>query len=233
MAGCSQWPRAAHLPAEDPERNNSSIDPRTLIELDWLERGESEPNDQPNEGNSASFEFGSAYIISAVLEGVGWSTVAIPTELSDPECASTGVRSPIEGDYLADVDVYEVQTLQTGTLCATLEVDLDALQDPTECDEYGYGGDLLVFELDACGIPGAPLTNARGDILGFGIGGPRAEWGVNVSELKAYAILVGGFCPNAPETPVAYQLGISMVPPKPDGSPALCPLLPAPPPVLP
>ena len=197
-----------------------------MIELAWNQRTEAEPNDQPNEGNSASFEQGSAFMMSGVLEGIGWSTASEAAVLTDDACGATGSRSPIEGDYLADVDVYEVQALEEGTLCARLEVDFATLTDMSECDDYGYGGDLLLFELDECGIPGPPLPNARGDMLGFGVGGAVAEWAFNVEESRAYAILVGGFCPNAPEVPVGYRLGISMMPPNPDGSPALCPLLP-------
>ncbi len=135
-------------------------------------------------------------------------------------CGSEGDRSPLaQGDYLGDVDIFVVETAESGTLCATASIAV-----PDDGTERGW--DLILYELDACSVPVSLVAGADDLPLGLGRAGPVVEWSHNVPALSRYAVLLAGFLPNDLDAPFPYELGITMVPAHPDGGPALCPFLP-------
>lgn len=218
VTGCAEWPRFDHLP---DEAGSHAIDtpPGALVSVEWVDLDEPvpDPGDHPD-GDALPLALlgpGGGVRVQGTLEGLGWSDVSRPRRIWNLDCAdSEGYRSPLgSGDYLGDVDPLLVEVTAEGTLCAAVEF-----------DRSDIGWDLVVFPLDACSIPGAPLEGADGGILGFGLGGARGGFG-EVVKAGRYAVQLAAYDPYEPETALSYLLGVSVVPKAADGRPSLCPLL--------
>jgi hypothetical protein len=206
LGGCGAWPRHASLPdAGDPVP--SDVDPRGSIEVD-LADVVATPTTQPPGELLPELSLGEGFVLAGVLEGIGWNDVAEPAELFDEDCGTTGSRSPglVPGDWAADVHAYAVTTRVAGRLCATLSA-----------GDTNTGFDLLLWEVDACGIPVA-LREADGTAIGLGQVGPTVEWSTSVASGDRFSLLVAGYAPNRLQTPTPYDLTVSLVP---DGT--LCP----------
>ncbi len=215
LAGCSEWPRLAHLPdAGDPV--DAAIASSDLVEVTWTVQSEGAvDNDQPVGAGVTPLPLGhgAGLILEGTLDGVGWADALVPEVLTDPDCgADEGTRSPLaQGDYLGDVDFYLLEIPQDGTLCVRARTDQDSV-----------GWDLVPQPVNACGIPLGPLLDDDGEPVGVNLGGASAGYAVNVAPGR-YVLGFAGYAPNDPDLVVDYALAVSIVQPLRDGSPGVCP----------
>lgn len=219
----------ANLEDPDPDLVDAAVDPRSLFELEWgfSGEGEAEGNEQPGAPTGAAY-VSTARLIEGTLEGIGWANGGEPRLIEGPECGSTGTRSPAldSGDYIGDVDVFNITMLEDGHFCARLMID-----EESAIEERGW--DMLLFPLDACDVPLSPVTEQTGvggeppAPLGFSFGGSTIDWSHPVRTGESYAVLVAGFVPNDPDVVIPYQLGLSLIASPPDEREVLCPLLPS------
>ena len=132
-----------------------------------------------------------------------------------PACGSQGQWSPSEnGFYTGDVDTIAF-TAPAAALCVRGLV--------PEGERFGW--DLLVFPIDACGVPGAPLADSAQAIYGLDRGGVSYGYGVVVPAGR-YVVLWASYDPDEPAAVLGYEVGISAVRPDALGGIDLCPLLP-------
>jgi len=217
-SGCSEWPRSTHLdgtelslPADEDARG-------AVNTPQWLDVQEIEPNDQPTQVRVyVDVLLGQGFQLTGALDGSGWFENGVPEPLVSEACGSSGDRGPLaSGDYLADVDFFAFIPAEDAVLCASGEVGTDA-----------YGWDMLLFEIDVCGIPVALRQDPTwpDGLLGFGRGGALQEWGTPVYAGVHYALMIAAYHPNAVDETVPYAAQISLQPKGPNGTTALCPLL--------
>jgi hypothetical protein len=211
--GCAGWPRHANLPVQDENLVLAGTDPRTLFNPTWTDVAEAEDNDVPALAQRASLQLSVGTVWTGRLDGTGWWDDAVPEPIEGEDCGSTGVRSPMPGDYIGDVDFYAFTVAEAGQLCAR------AL-----AGDETFGWDMALFPIDECGVPGPAI--AAGDApLGVDLGGSTG-WGT-VVEPGDYAVLFAAYFPNDLEATLDYQLGVALVnPTEAEGAP-LCPLLPS------
>lgn len=212
---CAEWPRVAHVPdATDPLP--AGADPGDLVDLTWTVQSEGAvDNDQPNgDGLTAQpVVRGAGVVVEGSLDGVGWADTLVPLALSDDNCpGTTGTRSPLPaGDYLGDVDFFLVRVDASGTLCASVEVDADAV-----------GWDLAPQSVDPCGTPLGVLNGPDDAPVGVDLGGRAGGWALNVGP-GTYALGFAGYSPNDVDLAVGYRLAVAMVQPRSDGTEGVCP----------
>jgi len=219
VTGCADWPRFDHLPGDDGSLS-SDVPPGSLVDVDWTELTEPDPDpgDLPHASGhpSATLHAGRGALLTGTLEGLGWSDEAVAETLTDDDCpGAEGRRSPLpQGDYLGDVDYLVVELPDAATLCAEVRLEVDHV-----------GWDVIAWPIDACGIPGDPLQDATGGVLGADLGGAGGGFGA-VVEAGRYAVTLAAYDPYDPEAELPYTLGVAAVPVGPDGRPGACPLLP-------
>lgn len=206
---CGSWPRHAHLP-DAGDTTPVGGDPRSAIEISWQSTPSADV-DQPPGLDLGALAPESGLLVAGELLGAGWSDGAMPVQLSSAACGSSGTRAPIAGDYRADVDVVGFVVPDGGTLCVSAGVGASDL-----------GFDLLLFEIDACGVPVRLVEGDDGSPLGFGGVGPSIRWSANVDGPSTWAVLLAGYAPNDDTTSFPYELGISLR----EAHDALCPLRP-------
>jgi hypothetical protein len=213
---CSGWPLYSDLPEVDEDAMEAPADPRNLIDLEWEYADEPTESDDPTLITPQALEMDDATVFSGQLNGTGWHDEAVPREFSNAPCSeATGPRTPFdEGDYVADVDYHVLMAADGGQLCAEVLV-----------SDQTIGWDLLLVELDDCGVP-VDFAMTGEDLLGYGMGGPGGGWGAVVEAEVHYAVLLAGYYPNDLEHQVDYDLGLSLVSPTSSGGLGLCPLLP-------
>jgi hypothetical protein len=225
---CSGWPAYVGDDHEDTETLAPGEDPRRLVDIDWETLSEAELED-PIEGvttdNPATLpdsplEAMEGVVLSGTLDGIGWNSGLEPLQIATfcEDELQTVARDPGQpGDWTGDVDfirfsVAEATSAAALTLCARASF--------TEAD---IGIDLLLYRLDPCGLPGAPLT-LNGAVLGSGLYGEAVEWKAPLSEPGDYAIGLAGYLSPEPDASYDYVLGVSLVPSA--GGFEICPLLP-------
>lgn len=215
FGACSEWPRYNHLPAEG-DLYPATQDPRTLFDVQWSAATEADPNDSPLDVVDATLAMGQGTQITGQITGTGWYDDATAAPIEHPDCSgSVGTRSPLgTGDYIGDVDFFAFEVTEPGLLCARL------LTDPPT-----FGWDLVLFPVDSCNIPGAPIS-ADGVVLGVDQGGAEGGWGTPIEAPGTYVVMAAAYYPNNLEAVVDYELGVALVHPDPDGGSILCPVLP-------
>ena len=219
LAGCDAWPRYNNLPEGDTDALPSSVDPRLLFSVTWTEQDEQEPNDSPDEAEQISLtatNVGAVY--QATAEGIGWASGMNPEVVESEECGSSGeLTAGVDpGSWLGDVDTYRVTMTRSGVLCARAVVD-----DP-EASTIGW--DLLLFQLDACGVPLAAMYEGDGDVVGFGDGGAEGGWRLEL-DAGTYLALFAPYSPDDLDRSFDYRIGFSLLELH-EGDEPLCPLLP-------
>lgn len=219
VLGCAEWPRVANVP-ESGDIAKAGVQPGDLVEIVWESESEGGiDNDLPTSVDlgQQTLEAGVGRVYAGTLDGIGWADGLVPAELTDSNCpGSSGTRSPLgTGDYLEDVDFVVVDVPTSGTLCAAVQV--------TSGDTVGW--DLVPQPLDPCRIPLGPLL-ADGSTVGVDLGGASGGWGVNV-EPGPVAIGFAGYAPNDETLQLTYELAVSLVQPRKDGSPGVCPTHPS------
>ena len=205
LCGCGGWPLWANLP-EDEAGWPAQEDPRASVEVEWTSWSAPDVSQPP--GATVPLDAGGV-LIEGELRGVGWSDTATPAPLSGPEgCPADGVRSPLPGDWIGDVDVYEVSVTRPGRLCVRADV-----------GDAETGIDLIAWRLE-CGVP-VSLVGDGDEPLGLGQAGPVVGWSAEVAEGDHLSLILASYAPNEETRSLPYQLGVVLV----DG--ALCPLLPS------
>lgn len=214
-AGCSQWPRYDHLPPADGAVP-STTDPRTLVQLSWTTVNEVERNDDPRDASETSLARSAGLVIHGSLDGTGWYDGAVAETFTDESCGSSGTIIPVEpGDYAADVDITRLDVADDGTLCARAIVGSDS-----------HGWDLLLVEVDACGVPIGPVTGEDGGPLGVNLGGAEGGWWHDVTAGQRFAVVFAAYYPTDLDVDLAYSLGLSLLSPRDGDGEPVCPLLP-------
>lgn len=221
LAGCG-WPRYSNLP-DDSDVFDAADDPRGLVDATWTEMNESAllaaegaDNGDPRNVTPTSLDALEGLQVAGSLRGIGWnSTFDAPTLQADG--CDDASRSPGgDGDWSGDVDfvVVDVGEATNATLCAHVVMD-----DPD------LGWDLLLYPLDACGLPRAPLTDPNGGgLLGLLSQGATGGWRAPVESGQRYGVLLAGYDAAEPVAEYDYHLGVALV----TGAEGreLCPLLP-------
>lgn len=228
LAACGPWPRYADLD-DDPDIIDPSVDPRSLVEIDWeqVEGDELLVRAGANSSNPTNIvprELGAlqGVQVTSSLRGIGWDSSFEPLVMQ-ATCGGEPVEVPRdpgrEGDWTGDVDFVRVDISADSepvSLCAR------ALIGGDHPDQIGF--DLLLYPLDDCGLPAEP-TLLTEEPLGADRAGPVGEWRTPVAPGASYGVLIAGFtAPDALQTE-PYTLGLSLVP-QADGE-VLCPYLPA------
>lgn len=204
LGACNGWPAWQHL---DPPSGAvpADEDPRADVDVTW---SPTDANGDPQPpGHRVDLTEG-AVLVTGTLRGVGWSDAARPVLLGNPACGHEGVRPPIEGDWLGEVEVFEVVS-PGGRLCVRLAA-----------GDAETGLDLLVARLDPCGVPVGwwPVDDDPGGLGGVG---PVIGWSTEVPADVHVSVIVAAYAPTDLARTVPFTLGISA----PDGD--LCPLLPS------
>lgn len=223
-SACSSWPRYGNLP-QDSDVLDPGVDPRELIEIDWRFFSEREliaqgSNSSPFNMIPQELDSLEGLIIEGDLNGVGWSSDLEPLTVVG-DCGDGPVEQPRdpgrEGDWAGDVDFYRIDIAS-------------GLDEPVLCAQAqgaasGVGWDILLYEIDECGLPGEPLLGADSTVLGADLASPQAGWVTQVQSGRSYAVLIAGYQAPDPNPRYSYTLGLSIVPGA--GGGELCPLLPA------
>lgn len=197
LGGCGGWPTAANLddPADLPI---GGTDARPVV--DWALWRATEPPEQPPGADLGALRVGRGLALRQQLDGVGWWSEAVPETLADPDCGSEGVRTATDpGDWIGDVDVFDLTVDDDATLCVQLDT-----------PDVAVGLDLVALPLDACGVPVGVLRDDDAGPLGADQRGPVVRWRARDAGGRV-AIVLGGFVPNEVERTVPYDLFLSAV----------------------
>ena len=237
--GCGEWPRHGHLPVDDGAVNGT-VDPSSLIELDWNEQQEAPgtENDLPTDADvrKETLTQGQGYLFYGNLEGSGWRDSNQPVDIESASCpGAIGSRTPLEpGDYEGDVDFLMIVAPDVeATLCASMTIDgITSTASPDFADN-AVGWDLALLEVDACGIPLGPvLDEVTGNAVGVAGGSSSAdtdlqeEWAVPVSPDKHYALYFAMYLPTDETLVADYTIALSLMGSAPGGAAGICPNLP-------
>lgn len=226
LVACGPWPRYADLD-DDPDIVEPGQDPGALVEIAWeLATEESLIDDGPN-NNPANLEpltlgmLGGVQVAGA-LDGVGWDSSLEPLTLRAVDCTSGGEAGPVPrdpgrpGDWTGDLDFIRFEVTpgeRDPLLCARAHFGRDDI-----------GFDLLLYELNDCGLPGAPVQ-LNSQVLGSDRAGPVDGWIAPVVAGRSYAVLTAGFLAPDAMGIYDYHVGLSIVPAL--GGGERCPYLPA------
>jgi hypothetical protein len=237
--GCGEWPRHGHLPANDGAVNGT-IDPSSLIELDWNEQQEAPgtQNDLPTDADvrKETLVQGQGHLFYGSIEGAGWRDSNQPAGIESASCpGAIGIRTPLEpGDYEGDVDFLMIVAPDVdATLCASMVIDSISSTALPDFADNAVGWDLGLLEVDACGIPSGPvLDSVSGNAVGIAGGSSSAsvdlneDWGVAVTTDKHYALYFAMYLPTDETLAADYTIGLSLVGSGPGGMPGVCPNIP-------
>lgn len=198
-ASCAEWPLSAHLPEQTPG-TSADVDPSTVFEVDWHPT----PVDETFEATLWPVDTTTSWLFLDVLEGVGWSQSGQAPPIDGGPCGTLGYYAPpgVDGAYTSDIDVLTLEAANAGWLCVTA----DAASD--------IGWDVLVFELDDCGVPGNPVES-EGRLPGLGREG-RVSFVIPVLESRRYALMLAGFRDLSDpdgnsDLEVPYRVGVSLL----------------------
>ncbi len=189
-------------------------DPRGAVSIawsTWTPAVAGEPIAQPPGSSLGAVLPGQGILAAGELAGAGWDDAATPEPIVGLACGSTGTRAPIVGDYRYDADVFGITLPEGGRLCASAGV-----------ADAETGIDLLLFELDTCGVPTRLVADDGGAPLGFGRAGPSVRWAADLEAGGTFAVLIASYAPDAEAARLPYSLGLSVL----ADAGSLCPLRP-------
>lgn len=236
-SACADWPRSQNLPTnEGSTPSNGALG--DLIRVDWTVAQESnlggtDLNDTISSSIAAygtgEISRGNGITVYGTLDSTGWNKeMARPALTFGQDCATTTLDDVNidEGFYIGDLDFYTLKATseteeETVALCATIQ-----------SEEARLGWDLLLIELNGCDV--APLVRTDEDAgvpLGYGLGGATGTWSAPIELGKTYAVMHAGYTLPDSEaaeepSPIAYQLGVSLVRQSSESSVTICPNLP-------
>lgn len=206
-AACGEWPRHAHLPAP-VEAVPVGEDPATRVEVSWTERvpGANEP--LPPGLALEPLDPGEGRILRGTLVGTGYNDLGVPETVEGEDCGSTGTRAPVDGDYLGDTHAFALDLPASAALCVGVGA-----------GDEDLGLDLLLWRVDACGVPTSLVSSTDDEVLGLGGAGPTLSWRHRLDvDAERYSLMLGAYLPNDRDREVPYTLSIAVVPPE-----SLCP----------
>ena len=222
MVGCSNWPtwslKGQGVRVLDPDSPADDV-----VDVDWVDIEENEAdgdNDQPTT-TPQRLTLGEldAVVVSGSLVGAGWLNTLDPEQLSGGDCGdSSGTRTPPTeegGDYVFDVDTLIISfgVTEPATLCMGVQM---AASGGVDADKYGY--DVVLHEVDDCGVPVALADNT---LPGFGLGYENPKpWSYGIEPGVTYALVLGAYHPIVPEIVGDYQVSMAVLP---GTSATLCP----------
>lgn len=212
LAGCAEWPRHAHLPDEEGGLP-AGTEPDLTPDVAWEHlsaRGDGE-DDAPRDAPVEALAEGAGNVVHGLATGSGWDFEGVAERPADCGAAS-GFPSEASGAYLGDVDWRVVDVPAAGVLCSSF-LYLDGVTRP----------DVLVYELDACGVPGAALRDAEGLVIGFGGEEGENRWSLLVEGPRRLALPAVGWAPDDPEASLRYLWGLSLLAAPDDGATVRCP----------
>jgi hypothetical protein len=216
LAACAEWPRFAHLP-ESGDAHPAGEDV-TEADVTWTELGarddadDDDPRALPAELHE-SLAVGAGNVLRGRATGSGWDFDAVPERPADCGVPS-GFPTEATGDYLGDADWRVVVVTEPGALCSDFAY-----------SDGETSADVLLFPLDACGVPGEPARDEAGLVVGFGDEDARNAWAVEIPEAGTYGVVAAAWSPDDPERALRYLWGLALVPrPLPDKAPR-CPTL--------
>lgn len=219
LLACTAWPRYAHLPVDTADRipAGASRSP-TAPAVAWsVVQPLAEPgDDDPTTLTPEVVRTGKGNALATTLVGTGWNYIDTPTR--QEACEDISAFPPEDrGYYEGDVDWRLLDIGATGVLCSGM---------------YGEDPraqiDVLLYEINPCGLPIAPLRYTSGEdagrIVGYGTGGPVNVWAVPVEGPMRLAVVAAGWDPTDLETQVNYKWGVSLQAPddNPDVDADLC-----------
>lgn len=211
--GCAEWPRSSNLP--DTSGQVPATDVRELVQTTWSRLAEDGDFPFPSRVATPTAP-GTGAIVEGVLDGTGWNDNADARVVESAVCdgASRAIVFGIDGDWTGDVDGFAITVDEPVRLCADLSG-----------PDAETGWDLVLIELDECGLPSRTVFGADG-ALGLGLGGVAGGWTALV-EPGTYQLGFAAYDPIDSEMVVPYTLAVSAVVAEEDGQAAtLCPLPP-------
>jgi hypothetical protein len=202
---------------------DASDDPRALVEVTWTEVAEGEllmeegaDNGDPRNVTPSVLGRLDGVQVQGVLRGIGWNGSFDPPSLTADGCDDSDRSPGLDGDWSGDVDflVVDIGEAEGALLCTHV-----ILEDPD------LGWDLLLYPLDACGLPLPPVRDPAGEVpLGFQRRGGAGGWKIPVEQGARYAVLLAGYDAAEPVAEYGYHLGAAVIPGA--GGAELCPMLP-------
>lgn len=223
LAGCGDWPRSANLP--DPgELLPAGTHPRSTVVVVWT-NSTAEGSDQPPGAPLAQLPEGQGILVEGTLDGTGWNALATAEARTGEACGTSGTRAPLPGDYTGEVEVYQLRVDATSTLCFR-----------AVAGDASTSFDLTLRPLDACGVPGPPLSLEGSSVaLGADRLGPAVDYAATLGA-GDWAVVYAGYLPDSAAS-LPFRLGVSRPAPlRGDGGDdsadtdavgdILCPLLP-------
>jgi hypothetical protein len=228
LAACGSWPRYTDV-EDDTDILDPGTDPRDLVTIAWDEVAEADllvqagaNNRNPTNVTPRDLALLQGLAVQGALDGVGWDSSFEPLTMS-ATCDGERVEVPRDpgrpGDWTGDLDFVVIEVPPA-----------DGAADPLLCtrasfDRDDVGFDLLLYELDDCGLPAAPVAALDGEgPLGADRRGPVDGYLAPIRAGQRYGALIVGF--NAPDAldSYPYLLGVSIVPSV--GGGEVCPRLP-------
>ncbi|MFK7928813.1 MAG: hypothetical protein AB8H79_11540 [Myxococcota bacterium] len=205
------WPNYSNLP-DGPDRAASGSLRAELAEsmnITLLKEGEgdllADLATNPQRFDKETLGLGDGLDLSAVLSGVGWNEADEAPTISDvlgDACAgeSGSLATTADGTWSGDIDTLRIEVTESGVLCLWLEQDEPAL-----------GWDMVVYRLDACGLPTSSLE-FEDATAGMGLGGVAGGHRLPV-EPGNYGVLISGYStPSGGELDdYGYRASISVV----------------------
>ena len=206
LSGCDAWPRHNALPNQDADLLEVDGDLSSLVDVAWVKGTESSnPNDYASESpDEWVMTLGAGVWLQGALDGAGYAKV-LPERLDQEGCAfAPTIRSPyLDGDYTGDVDVQVLHVATEGTLCVDMATDSDVIFD------------VLLFPLDACGLPGQPLNSAWGYPLGIDSQNGTGHWEQDIAP-GSYAVQTAAWRPDDEARMIPYEITLAMMPSNPN-----------------
>jgi hypothetical protein len=221
LVACDSWPRYSNLPNQDATVDVDQEDPAASVPVSWAFAAEPDllvlpgaDNGDPRASMVTPIVPLEGLVVDGVLRGIGFNADFAPPVLQAEGCDAAQRLPAGEGDWAGDVDFYRVDLAEPAVLCASLSLPGEQL-----------GWDLLLYPLDSCGLPQAPVE--VGDTpLGWNRSGRTGGWKSRV-EAGSWAVLLAGYSAPSPVAEYRYRVALSAVPTSPaaPGS-EICPSLP-------
>ena len=209
-AGCAEWPRFQHLPAEgDPDALPGGSDPGDAVEVEWtgpIDESESGSANGLPVGTVVTLGPGTGLLVEGVLDGTGWLGDQVPDRTG--ACGTLAFPLGEDGVYGGDVDWSAIEVEGGGYLCAALALDRE-----------GVEFDLVPYRLDACDEPGQAVVDAEGLPWGYDLEGTSATWAAPVDAGDRVGVALAAFWPQDSSLQVGWTLGLSV------STSGLCPTL--------
>ena len=222
VLGCANWPTHEHVDFEHEGLPAELSDSEALSAfIDWSEpMDENESNDKARIGTWIPANDG--WHIEGTLSGVGWDSSLVPDFSTTSDCQEDVAFPPLgqdplpdTGNYTGDIDWISLLPQERGTLCMTVEMGSEAVED------LKY--DVFLYRLNGCWDPVEIQRNEEMEILGVNSVGERTSWWKKVDESDVLGLVLAAYSPYDPDLEVPWKIALSLVDIPTDG---ICPIPP-------